>query len=172
MSIESAIKRLNDLTTDGIIQGYAIAGGYAALFYEVPSQTFDLDVIVILGSDAEYHALYDYFRKLDARIEDVYIYIDDMPVQFLPNYINEMYNDAVSQANTYDFGNIRANFATPEHLILLSLTVYRDKDKIRMQHLIKIADKELIESLIGRFDDGEGKLYKRYQEVLERSENS
>ena len=49
------------------------------------------------------------------------------------------------------------------------MTVFRDKDKIRIQHLVKIADNEVVLSLIGRFDNGEGTLLKRYKEVLGRT---
>lgn len=87
MALKDVLLNLNNLKSSGIIKDYAICGGYACTFYEVSMTTYDLDVLTILPSETDYHRLYEHFRAKGARIENVYIYIEDMPVQFLPNYI-------------------------------------------------------------------------------------
>ncbi len=77
---------LNDLKEKGVIKDYAIAGGYALVYYLEPSYTYDLDINIILNSEDEFHKLYQYFEEKGNRIESVYIYIDDMAVQFFPGY--------------------------------------------------------------------------------------
>ncbi len=64
MGLLTALETLNGLKGKGIIKDYAIGGGYAVNYYLEPSYTYDLDVLVLLGSDADYHALYQHFREL------------------------------------------------------------------------------------------------------------
>jgi len=75
---------LNDLRKKGVIKDYAIAGGYATSYYLEPAYTYDLDILVLLDNEEDYHSLYGYFRRQGNKIEDIYIFIDDTPVQFLP----------------------------------------------------------------------------------------
>ena len=80
MGLKEVLVSLNNLKAEGVIQDYAIGGGYAAMFYDIPMTTYDLDVLAILPSEKDYHNLYEHFRGQGARIEDVYIFIEDMPV--------------------------------------------------------------------------------------------
>lgn len=95
MGLRDVFIALNNLVESNIIEDYAIGGGYAAMYYDIPIATYDLDVLVVLSGDDDFHRLYEYFRQEGAKIEDVYIYIDDMPVQFLPNYISPLFNAAI-----------------------------------------------------------------------------
>jgi len=169
LAIEGILIILNKLKAGKVIQDYAIAGGYASMYYEVPMASYDLDVLVLLSSEEDYHKLYEYFRKAGAKIENVYIYIDDMPVQFLPNFISPLYNSAVEDALLIDFNGIQSKFVSAEYLILLFLTAFRDKDKIRIRYLLDKVDKDLLLSLIERFNNGDNKLLKKYKELLERA---
>ena len=89
------------------------------MFYDIPMTTYDLDVLAILPSEKNYHNLYEHFREQGARIEDVYIFIEDMPVQFFPNYISPLYNSAIEKANIVDFDNVSSKFVSFEYLIAL-----------------------------------------------------
>jgi len=166
MGLKEVLIRLNDLKTAGIIQDYAIGGGYAVMFYDIPMTTYDLDVLVLLPSENDYHRLYEHFRTKGAKIENVYIFIEDMPVQFLPNYISPLFNNAIEEANVVEFESIRSKFVSIEYLVVLLLTSYRWKDKIRIQGLLKKVDKDLLLGIIQRFDDDQHILHKRYEEVL------
>jgi len=166
MGLKEVLIELNNLKTTGIIQDYAIGGGYAVMFYDIQMSTYDLDVLVILPTENDYHRLYDYFRMKGAKIENVYIFIEDMPVQFLPNYISPLFNCAIEEANRVEFGGVYSRVVTIEYLVILLLTSFRLKDKIRIQSLLDKVDKDLLLSLIQRFDNDENSLYKRYKEVL------
>lgn len=128
-----------------------------------------MTVLVVLSSDNDYHQLYEYFRNKGSKIEDVYIFIEDMPVQFLPNYISPLFNDAIEKATTVELEGVYSKFVSVEYLILLLLTSFRSKDKIRIQSLIERSDNNLLLSLIKRFDDEASKLHKRYKEILART---
>ena len=166
MDLKNVLACLNNLVVKGIIQDYAIGGGYAAMYYDIPMTTYDLDVLVALPGEKDYHCLYDYFRKEGAKIEEVYIFIEDMPVQFLPNYISPLFNSAIENANIVEFEGLRTKFVSVEYLVALLLTAFRLKDRIRIQSLLNKADKCLLLDIINRFDDEQGALHKRYKKVL------
>jgi len=87
LSFQGVILTLNNLKNEKIIGDYAICGGYAISYYLEPAYTYDLDIVVLLNNEEEYHNLYAHLRKRGNKIENVYIWISDMPVQFLPSYI-------------------------------------------------------------------------------------
>ncbi len=169
MGIRETLLTLNSLKTSGTIQDYAIAGGYACMFYDVQMSTYDLDVLVVLPSEDDFHRLYQHFKQAGNKIENFYIFIGDMPVQFFPNYIGPLYNAAIAKAKTVQFESINCKFVNVEYLIALLLTAYREKDKIRISSLLVKADKLLLADVVKRFDDGKNQLFKRYKEVLART---
>jgi hypothetical protein len=166
MALKDVLIAINNLIKAGIIQDYAVGGGYAVMFYGIPITTYDLDVLVVLPTENDYHQLFEHFRSNGARIENVYIYIEDMPVQFLPNYISPLFTSAIEEANTVDFDGITGKFVTVEYLIVLLLTAFRPKDKIRIQKLYIQANTNLLLDILQRFDNDQHLLYKRYQQVL------
>ena len=166
MMLKKVLATLNELKKDGIIQDYAIFGGYAVMFYDAARSTYDLDVLVLLSTKDDYHNLYEHFLTKKARIENVYIFIEDMPVQFLPSYISPLFHSAIEEANIVEFEGIRSRFVSVEYLVLLLLTSFRMKDKIRIQSLLNKVNKDLLLNLIERFNDEQNSLYEKYKEVL------
>ena len=106
---------LDDLKKKGVIKDYAIAGGYAIVYYLEPSYTYDLDVVILLNSEEEFHNLYQYFRENGNKIEKVYIFIDDMPVQFFPGYGGDLYEESVRCANKTTVNGIPSKVVSREH---------------------------------------------------------
>ncbi len=84
----------------------------------------------------------------------------------LPNYISPLFHQAIVEADSVLFEDIYAKVVKLEFLIVLLLTAFRPKDRIRMQSLLNKADKELLLDIICRFDDEQKSLYERYQKVL------
>jgi len=166
LSFQGVLVTLNELKKKGVIQDYAVGGGYAVMFYDIPITTYDLDVLVALPSEDDFHRLYEHFRKRGAKIEDVYIFINDMPVQFLPNYISPLFNDAIKEANEIEFEGVHSKFVSIEYLIALLLTTFRLKDRIRIQNLLDKADKNILRDIIKRFNNDQGQLSERYKGVL------
>ena len=166
MSLKNVLTQLNELKATGIIRDYAIGGGYAVMYYDLPVSTYDLDILVLLSSETDYHNLYECFRERGNKIENVYVFIDDMPVQFLPNYISPLFNQAILEADLIAFEDIQAKVVKLEYLLVLLLTAFRPKDRIRIQSLLRKADKKTLLNIIRRFDDEQKSLHKRYQKVL------
>lgn len=170
MELKKVLIKLNDLEKDGIIQDYAIGGGYAVMFYDIPQATYDLDVLVLLSTKDDYHSLYEHFRTKKAKIENVYIFIEDMPVQFLPSYIGPLFYNAIKEANKVKFEDIYSKFVSVEYLILFFLTSFREKDKVRIRNLLDKANRDKLLSLIKRFDNEQKLLSKRYEKVLAKTQ--
>jgi len=136
MGLKEVLISLNQLETLGIIEDYAIGGGYAVMFYDIAVSTYDLDVLVVLPTEDDYHKLYKHFRAKGNKIENVYIYIEGMPVQFLPNYISPLFTSAIKDALIVRFAEIHTKIVGVEHLILLLLTSFRPKDMMRIRSLV------------------------------------
>ncbi len=171
MGLREALISFNEVKNEGIIQDYAIIGGYAVIYHAVPYSSYDLDIGIIVHDDDSYHKLHEHYRKKGNKIENVYIHIGGMPVQFFPN-INILYNEVVERALKVTVANIPTKVATIEHLIVLALDAYRAKDKIRILQLLEKADKKLLDDIITRFDNKEGRLRARYKDILASSRES
>jgi predicted nucleotidyltransferase len=162
-----ALKILNRLKRKGLIRDYAIGGGYAVNYYLEPILTYDLDIFVLIDTDEEFHALYDYFKKARYKIENVYIVIAEMPVQFLPSSIHPLIDEAVRQAKRIRVKGVRTKVLKAEYLIATLLMAFRPKDKMVIPQLLEWADMKKLKSIIERFSDEKTPLDKRLQRILE-----
>jgi hypothetical protein len=166
MGFHEAIDKLNEIKRIGLIRDYAIGGAYAVTLYDVPQATYDLDVFVILSLGSNFSDLYDYFLKEGATLNHEHIIIGDLPVQFFPD-LGPLYSNAIEDAQNIEFDGISTRFISLEHLILMLLTSFRPKDKIRIAQLLGKANKDKILNLMRRFDDEQRTLSKNYGTILE-----
>ncbi len=166
MGLLTALETLNGLKRKGLIKDYAIGGGYAVNYYLEPSYTYDLDVLVLLSSDADYHALYKHFREAGNRIENIYIIIGDLPVQFLPSFISPLFDEAIRKARRITVGGVPGKVVRVEHLISLLLVSFRTKDKIHILSLLELADRKVLDEILRRFEDEKTPLRQRLRRVL------
>lgn len=164
--LPAVLIELNALVGLGIIRDYAIGGGYAVMYHGIPYSTYDLDVLVVLGSDEDFRKLYNHYRQKGNKIEDVYIYIADMAVQFLPSYIGPLFNSAIKKAQRIRVSGVPSKVVRVEYLIALLLTAFRPKDKVHIIELAKSADMPTLNEILRRFDDEQGLLSRRLKEVL------
>ncbi|MGD9117296.1 MAG: hypothetical protein PVJ08_00945 [Dehalococcoidia bacterium] len=164
--LPDVLTELNSLVELEIIRDYAIGGGYAVMYHGIPYSTFDLDVLVILGSEEDFQALYNHYRRKGNKIKDVYIYIADMAVQFLPNYISPLFDNAIKEAQRIRVSGVPSKVVRVEYLIALLLKAFRPKDKIHIIELAKSADVPTLNEILRRFDDERRLLSKRLEEVL------
>jgi hypothetical protein len=168
MGFREALGDLNSLVEKGIIQDYAIGGGYAVIYYDVPFYTDDIDALVVLRSEDDFHALYEHYRRSGNEIENVFIHIKGMSVQFWPSYTSPLFKRAIEEANKVEIDGTPSKIVKVEHLIVLLLDAYRLKDKIRVKELIKGTNRKLLDEILTEFDDEQGKLHKRLKQVLGR----
>jgi len=162
-----ALRTLNQIKRTGVIKDYAIGGGYAANYYLEPILTYDLDIFVLMTTDREYSALYQYFRSRKYQIRNVYIDIGGMPVQFLPSFISPLIDEAIRRAKRIRVKGTPSKVLTVEYLIATLLMALRPKDRMVIPYLLEQADMPLLNEILGRFSDEKTPLDKRLGRILE-----
>jgi predicted nucleotidyltransferase len=166
--LSEALEALNELKKKEIIQDYAIGGGYAIIYHNIPYSSYDLDIFAIIVSEDDLRILqpiYKYFQDRGREIRKEHIIIGDMPIQILPN-ISPLHNNAVEEADEVEINGIPTKIISIEHSIVLSLVAYRSKDRWRIKKLLEKANKELVSKILDRFDDEKSSLYTRYKKIL------
>lgn len=166
MSFQGVLITLNDLKKKGVIQDYAIAGGYALFYYLEPQYTEDLDIIILLESGDEFHKFHQYFKEKGNKIAGIYIYIDDMQVQFFPAYGGDLFEGAVRSANKIIVKSIPSKVVNVEHLIALLLKAYRAKDKIRIAELLPKANGETLSEILRKYDNANDNFQIKFGRLL------
>jgi len=96
----------------------------AQLFWDEAIPTFDIDVLVSLGSVenalAPLAQIYDWAAERGYRSEAEHIVISDIPVQFLPAP-DSLSTEAVEHAKVIDYNGLLVRVVGPEYLIALWL---------------------------------------------------
>src|SRR5205085_6946218 len=120
--MEETLKIINQMVKDGAIEAYAIAGAVAAIYYLEPFDTADLDVFVQLhaaGKELMILApIYEYLTERGYKAKGEFIYIEGMPVQFLPIF-NPLIEEAVGKAQTIKYASVTTRILRPEHLVAI-----------------------------------------------------
>ena len=133
--MKRTLEVLNDLERDGIIRRYALGGAIAALFYVEPFETEDLDVFVLLNTDAHpltpLAPLYEELRRRGYPEDGVHVEIEGVPVQFLPPY-NELIAEALAEARDVPYETTFTRVPLAEHLIAIMVQTGRAKDRLRV----------------------------------------
>lgn len=166
MAFIDAIRRLNRWKQRRLIRDYAIIGAVAATAYMEPVFTEDIDVVVLVDSDAEYRQTFRLLADEAESVEGMHLIVDGVPLQLFPSTIMPLYRDAVENGRKAQIGTIRAKVATAEHLALLYLLAHRPRDRMRVGYLLEGAiDAARLNSLLRRFDDAEQTLAARLAEL-------
>lgn len=161
MAIENAIRRLNQIKRRRIIKDYAIIGGVATAAYMEPMFTEDVDIVVLVDSDDEFYEVFCAVSEISDKLEGLRHIIDGTLVQLLPTTIKPLYRDVLEKAVPVRVGNLHTKVATAEHLIVMSLEPFRDKDRVRIMALLGVADQAILHDILERFDDENGTLTQR-----------
>ena len=133
--MRETLKIINRMVKAGIIEGYAIGGAVAAIYYLEPFDTADLDIFVQVnatGSDLMILSpIYEYLTEQGYEAKGEFIYIEGIPVQFLPVF-NPLIEEAVEKAQTIKYGRVATRIMRPEHLVAIMLDTGRPKDYLRI----------------------------------------
>jgi len=133
--MKKTLEQLNSLVELGVIEKYAIGGGIAHFFYIEPSVTYDLDIMIRIKSVSDNLAplkeIYDWARINNYEIKDEHIIIENIPVQFLPEY-NPLIEEAVEKSAEVIIFNTKTFIIKPEYLMAIMLQTNRSKDRERL----------------------------------------
>jgi len=153
------IVAIADLKERGLIQDYAISGAMAQLFWDEAIPTFDLDVLVLLGTVENVFAplaqIYEWAAERDYKSEAEHIVISDIPVQFMPAP-DALSVEAVENAKTIDYKGLPLRVVSPEYLIALWLqppaNTYRRKERAAKLRESSDLDTALLADLRARYN--------------------
>jgi hypothetical protein len=138
--MKEALKIINRMVKDGVIEEYAIGGAVAAIYYLEPFDTADLDIFVqvnAVGSDLMILApIYEHLTERGYEAKGELIYIKGMPVQFLPVF-NPLTEEAVEKAQTIKYARVTTRIMRPEHLVAIMLDTGRPKDYLRVSMFLE-----------------------------------
>lgn len=189
-SFRGAITAVNNLKKEKVISDYAVFGGYAVTHYLSPAYAKDLDIIVPVESQEDFHKLLEYFKsrkyfvihlsppRKGVTIENIYIggqkiasrlganFIDDMPLQFFPGYPGDLYEAAVQNARRIMIEGFPAKVVTIEYLIVTLLKAFRLKDKKRITKLITKADREILNDILSKHDSEKDGLQNKLEKLI------
>ena len=165
LDVLSIVKVLNQLKRRRRLKDYAIFDAVASSYYIEPIYTADIDVIVFAEADLEYISIGRELAKFAQKKLDFGFVISDTKVQIQPSSIHPLYGSALKTAKSVRIGNTRTKIVNREHLILLHLRAFRDKDIYKARFLLKRADLSHLNLLLEGFDS-DGSLKQRLQKIL------
>jgi hypothetical protein len=168
--MKKTLQIINNLEKEGIIEGYAIGGATALLFYTEPALTFDVDIFVFLPGDTGSKAILDLgslYKSLETKgyqAEKEHVMIEGIPVQFIPVY-NDLVEEAVKNASTKDYEELKVKVLSMEHLFAVMIDTNRPKDRERIVKLLGEVsfDHKLLESILKRHS-----LHDKWKKYLEK----
>ncbi|MCA1642919.1 MAG: hypothetical protein LC785_13440 [Acidobacteria bacterium] len=138
--MEETLKIINQMVDEGVIEGYAIGGAVAAIYYLEPFDTADLDIFIQVNvGDSDLTPLapvYNYLSERGYLAKREFIYIGGLPVQFLPVY-SPLTEEAMEKAQTITYARITTRVMRPEHLVAIMLDTGRPKDYLRISMFLE-----------------------------------
>ena len=162
MAIVDALKVFRRLKDEGTVRDYLIFGSVAAMAHTRPFFTRDVDIGVAVESDAEFLAIFNRLAQF-GDVEGHSVVVHGTPVEVFPVEISPIIQDALAHARRKLVEGMMVKVASPEHLLLEALRVYRGQDKARVLLLDDVVDRKRLRLLFGRLDHDDRVLKRRYQ---------
>lgn len=167
MAIADVLRVFRDLKREGTLHDYLVFGSVAAMVHTRPFFTRDVDIGVAIESDEEFRRIFNRLADF-GKVDGHSVVIQGTPVEIFPVDISPIIQDALVNANRKRVENVVVKVASPEHLLLESLRVYRSQDKGRVFLLDDVADRQELRTLLRRLDH-DGTLRQRYQTLTGKS---
>jgi len=137
-----------------MIEGYALGGALAAIYYVEPFSTYDADIFFIpvdKGLAAGIPAIYGRLQAQEWQVEGGHLLVRGFPVQFLAT--TGLTEEAVREAEQIDYEGVSGRVFRVEHIIAIAASVGRTKDKTRIEQLLQQADldKVYLDNILQRY---------------------
>jgi hypothetical protein len=139
-ALPTALRKLlglfNEAVQDGVLERYALAGGFAIIYYGAPIHTVDADLLAVFPVSEvgllDPRPIFEYFESKGARWSDEYLVLNGLKFQVVPG--NEgLPAEALSTALRAPEG---FSVVDLEHLIAMKLLANRAKDRLHIEHLL------------------------------------
>jgi len=133
--MHDALRALNQVVLDGVIEKYAIGGAVGAAFYIEATQTADVDVFAYLEPTSSglvtLEPIFDALVKLGGISEEGHVRFGEWPIQILSD-ATPLIAEAIAEAIDVPFDEIPTRVFTAEHLCAVALQAGRPKDYLRV----------------------------------------
>jgi hypothetical protein len=157
-SFADALRVLNDMKQDGVVEDYAVAGAMALVFWIEPIPTFDLDVLVFLPGDepviVSLEPLYRWAAEHGYTTQAEHVMIEGVPVQFLPAH-NQLADEAIERAETLEYEGVSVRVVRPEYLAALYLEpgarTLKRRERAAALRESGAVDRAVLDDLLRRF---------------------
>jgi hypothetical protein len=157
MAFVDALRALNSMKAEGVIQEYAIAGAMAIVFWTEPVPTFDLDVLVLQREDpgalVSLTAIYRWAKARGYPTEEEHILVEGLPTQFVPSP-SLLGREAIAAARDVDYQGVVVRVVPPEYLIALYLQpqakTARRRERAAMLLELPSLNRALLDEILGR----------------------
>ncbi len=132
-NFEKVIEVLDNLHNANIIEKFAIGGAFAATLHNEPISTIDLDIFFILKEKSDnlilsLDKIYEYARHNGFSFDHEFINIHGWLVQFVEASQNDLWKEAIENADSFKIGNSKVSVIGCEHLAAMWLFAGRAKD--------------------------------------------
>lgn len=158
-NFENVIAVLDDMQKANIIEKFAIGGAFAATLHNEPISTIDLDIFFLFKEKnnslfLSLDKIYDYAKLNGFSFDHEFINIHGWLVQFVEASHNNLWKEAVENADTIKIGSSEIAVIGCEHLIAMWLFAGRAKDyqKIAMFREADISDEKKLFDVLARHD--------------------
>jgi len=123
-SFADALRAVNRIKAEGIVDDYAIAGAMALLFWTEPVPTYDLDVLAFLPDPGtplvSLDPIYRWAGTNGYPVSEEHLIIEGVPTQIVPSP-SPLADEAIQSAETLDYEGVPVRVVRPEYLIALYL---------------------------------------------------
>ena len=132
-NFEKVIDVLNAMQNAKIIEKFAIGGAFAATLHNEPISTIDLDIFFFLKEKSDSPILsltriYDFANENGFTFDHEFINIHGWLVQFVEASHNDLWREAIENADIIKIGNFEVSVIGREHLVAMWLFAGRVKD--------------------------------------------
>lgn len=144
--MHDALRALNRLVADRVVENYAIGGAIGASFYLPAMQTEDIDVFVFLpassGPLVTLAPVYNALKGMGGEVEREFVRFGAWPVQILTD-ANPLIAEAIRDAIDVDYEGIPTRVFQPQHLCAIALQTGRIKDYARVMLFVEQQEVDL-----------------------------
>ena len=155
--MKPVIRVLNDMVRDGVVQGYAVGGATALLYFSKPTFTEDIDVFIRIERSAsalvDLSSVYAYLaEKKGAVVRGEHVLIEGYPVQFLVPY-DDLSEEAFQKAVPVSLGGSRFRVFDLEYLMAIMVQLGKEnyRERLRILFQSRTFQEKKLQRILKRF---------------------
>lgn len=156
--IGKVIEVLDDMRERSIIGKYAIGGAVAAILYDEPISTVDLDIFFVSAKPTtspilDMSPIYDYCRTEGFSFDHEFIDIYGWLVQFVEGSNKKLWLDAINNSRILKVADVEVPVIAPEYLLVMWILAGREKDFDKIGRLLRgeLVNTEEFRELVDRY---------------------